>query len=128
MEDLKGALRVVASVAAIIALIVLFVDAKTFLSDNSWRDPSAIQIMQVYIEKFIAPALLTIGLAIAVYIGTRAGDGTARTWDSRAHRRGASTPATDGEDVAPGFCEHGKWRRECPYCNPSEAAEPEAEA
>ena len=111
MRDLKGALRVVAGVAAIIALIVLFVDAKTFLSDNSWQDPSAIQIMQVYVEKFIAPALLTIGLAIAVYIGTRAGDGA----------------TTDVGDVGPGFCRHGEWRSECPQCNPSGTESSETE-
>ena len=111
MADLKGALRVVAGVAAIIALIVLFVDAKTFLSDNSWQDPSAIQIMQVYIEKFIAPALLTIGLAIAVYIGTRAGDGA----------------TTDGGDVGPGAYRDDEWRSECPDCNRSETEKPETE-
>ena len=132
MEHAKGVVRVLVAVVTVIALIVLFVDATGFLSDNSWRDPSAIQIMQVYIEKFIAPALLTIGIAIAVYIGTRAWDGQ-RGQNGQLGQSGSSAVGSGVGDarhegdpseqsrevpVGPGFCEHRKWRAECPVCNP----------
>ena len=69
---LVGFIRVAIAGAAAVALFSQWSDLQSVLDTASIvREPSAIQIVQLYVELFVAPALLTIGLAVAGYIATR---------------------------------------------------------
>ena len=63
--------RAVIGVVMVIAMIALFVDTASFLSSLQWRDPSAIQVVQIWVDRFIAPAIGVIGGGIGLYILTR---------------------------------------------------------
>ncbi|MYB41048.1 MAG: hypothetical protein F4056_05145 [Chloroflexi bacterium] len=64
-----GLLRAVIGGIAIIALFVQWTNAQGVL--ESARSPSAVQVIQLQVDYFIAPAILTIGITMAAYIATR---------------------------------------------------------
>ena len=66
---LMGLLRAAIGGIAIIVLIVQWTSAQDVL--ESARNPSAVQVIQLQVEYFLAPAILTIGITIAAYIATR---------------------------------------------------------
>lgn len=64
-----GLLRAVIGGIAIIVLFTQWTNAQDVL--ESARSPSAVQIIQIQVEYFLAPAVLTIGTTIAAYVATR---------------------------------------------------------
>ncbi len=69
--DIVRVFRLMIGAAMVIAMIVLYADADSFLGSIQWRDPSAVQVVQIWVDHFIAPAIGVIGGGIGLYILTR---------------------------------------------------------
>ena len=66
-------IRMMIAAGAITALVIQWNDTQAVIEAASgvFRDASAVQVIQAYVQYFVAPAFMTIGIAVCLYIGTR---------------------------------------------------------
>ena len=64
-----GLLRALIGVTSVVVLFVQWGNAQGVM--GSAYNPSAVQAIQLQVDYFLAPAVLTIGVTIAAYIATR---------------------------------------------------------